>query len=105
MRKLFPILVFVCAVVFFADPSFATQSSAYTSQYIKYRAQANNRTDPRLKHLPNSSPKSNKCLQYTMGICTLTEPPNYGRLRFDNAHRKQDPLKKMGFQGPEYWSN
>lgn len=80
-------------------------SPNYTSQYVKYRNEATKRTDPRLKHIPGSSKKANKCLQYSMGVCTMTEPENYGRLRYNNAHRKQDPLKKLGFQDAEYWSN
>lgn len=79
----------------------------YTSQYVKYRSEVTKRTDPRLKHLPNSSKKANKCLQYMMGICTLTEPEDYGRQRYTNGQRrnKVDTTKQLGFQGAEYWSN
>jgi len=82
-----------------------TSGPSTTSQYIQYRDQALKRTDPRMKPLPNSSKKANKCLQSSMGVCTLTEPENYGRLRYTNTHQKQDSLKKLGFQSEEYWSN
>lgn len=80
--------------------------SAFTSQYIKYRSAATKRSDPRLKHLPNSSKKANKCLQYMMGVCTLTEPEDYGRRRYSNKNRgKVKKSQEPGFQSAEYWSN
>lgn len=93
-----------------ASPAMAvglSSSPSYTSQYVKYRSEATKRTDPRLKHLPNSSKKANKCLETMMGVCTMTEPENYGRLRYNNSQRrnKPDTTKKLGFQGEEYWSN
>lgn len=80
--------------------------SAFTSQYIKYRSEGTKRSDPRLKHLPNSSKKANKCLQYMMGVCTLTEPEDYGRRRYSNTSRgKVKKSQETGFQSAEYWSN
>lgn len=76
------------------------------SQYTVYRAQANNRIDPRLMHIPSSSRKANKCLRYTMGVCTLTEPTTFGRVRYNNAyHTTQKPTTQLGFQAADYWSN
>ncbi len=106
MLKLFQGICLI--LVFGVSSAFAvgmSQTPSYTSPYVKYRSEATKRQDPRLKYLPGSSKKANKCLQYSMGVCTLTEPENYGRLRYNNTRRKEDPLKKLGFQGPEYWSN
>lgn len=105
-KKLFFIVGLVLAQ-FVSVAVNATSAPDYTSPYTRYRNQSIVRTDPRLKHLPNSSQKANKCLQYMMGVCTMTEPANYGRLRYNNAQRrnKVDSTKKLGFQGPEYWSN
>lgn len=100
-------LILVLSFFIFASPLFALGMSSQVppSQYTQYRNQALKRTDPRLKHIPGSSKKANKCLQSAMGVCTMTEPENYGRLRYQNTHRKQDSLKKMGFQDMGYWSN
>lgn len=84
----------------------STQGVNTPSQYVVYRAQANNRIDPRLRHIPSSSRKANKCLQYTMGVCTLTEPVTFGRVRYNNAYRaNQKSTTQMGFQSEQYWNN
>ncbi|GEM_PF-3996125 len=79
------------------------RDQAIRHQFMTHKAANLNRVDPRIKYLP--SKKANNCLQYTMGVCTLTEPQNYGRVKYNNANRKQDPSKKLGFQSAEYWSN
>lgn len=79
------------------------EAPAYSSQYLGHRSATLERKDPRLKHLPHQkSRKSESCLRWAMGVCTLTKKEEWGSLRYHNQYREQEKSRHQEIPTHEF---